>query len=145
MPNSTIMEENSSKILRTKSREHLSWQLILSAYLVEASLIIISFVTAISLTDTSDTSVFLSSSILLAILLSLVEPLKILAAQSVVIVSNFLGRFLAFALLLFSTSISFENISQSLKMSQKNLTNEIDSSMNTVIDHENKIEDLQPK
>ena len=143
MPNSTIMEENSSKILRSKSREHLSWQLILSAYLVEASLIIISFVTAISLTDTSDTSVFLSSSILLAILLSLVEPLKILAAQSVVIVSNFLGRFLALALLLFSTSISFENISQSLKMSQKNLTNEIDSSMNIVINHENKIEDLR--
>ena len=143
MPNSTIMEENSSKILRTKSREHLSWQLILSAYLVEASLIIISFVTAISLTDTSDTSVFLSSSILLAILLSLVEPLKILAAQSVVIVSSFLGRFLALALLLFSTSISLENISQSLKMSQKNLTNEIDSSMNTVINHENKIEELR--
>ena len=143
MPNSAIIEENSSKMLRTKSREHLSWQLILSAYLVEASLIIISFVTAISLTDTSDTSVFLSNSILLAILLSLVEPLKILAAQSVVIVSSFLGRFLALALLLFSTSISLENISQSLKMSQKNLTNEIDSSMNTVINHENKIEELR--
>ncbi len=132
------MEKNSKKLSR-KSREHLSWQLIFSAYFIEVCLILISVITAITITDTSQSSKFLLSSVLLAVLLSLVEPLKILAAQSLVILNSFKGRYLAFALLIFATAISFENISQTVKMAQKNLTNPIDIRVNEAINYENQI------
>ena len=127
------MEKTPKNILSRKSREHLSWQLIVSAYFIEVCLIMISVITAVNLTDTSDSSVFLVSSVSLAVLLSIVEPLKILAAQSLVILSTLTGRFLATALLLFATAISFENISQTVKMAQKNLTFPIDISANKIV------------
>ncbi len=137
------MEKTPKNILSRKSREHLSWQLIVSAYFIEVCLIMISVITAVNLTDTSDSSVFLVSSVSLAVLLSIVEPLKILAAQSLVILSTLTGRFLATALLLFATAISFENISQTVKMAQKNLTFPIDISANKIVDYQNQLKNLK--
>ena len=137
------MEKTPKNILSRKSREHLSWQLIVSAYFIEVCLIMISVITAVNLTDTSDSSVFLVSSVSLAVLLSIVEPLKILAAQSLVILSTLTGRFLATALLLFAVAISFENISQTVKMAQKNLTFPIDISANKIVDYQNQLKNLK--
>ncbi len=137
------MEQTPKNILSRKSREHLSWQLIFSAYFIEVCLILISVITAVNLTNTSDSSVFFVSSVSLAVLLSIVEPLKILASQSIVILSSFSARLLATALLIFATTISFENISQTVKMAQKNLTHPIDVSANKIVNYRNQIKNYE--
>ena len=122
-----------NKLLRNKSRAHLSWQLIIAAYLIEFLLLAVSVITALTTSNRSDDAVFILSASLFTLLLCFVEPLKIIIAQAIVILTSLKWRALALLLLIFTTALSVENVSQSAKMTQKNSTQDIEILRNNIL------------